>query len=104
MIIIINIIKNMIYINELKKRNDEIQKKLIINKYDMEDILNSLSLRDLTKIKLEKKKIDKETELSWKQKELNELKQQNLAMKNIFNHVRLPRLMINPRGSKFPII
>ena len=47
----------------------------------MEDILNSLSLRELKKIELEKKKIDKETEISWKQKELEELKSQNFEMK-----------------------
>ena len=54
------------------------RKQQIIN---MEDILNSLSLRELKKIELEKKKIDKETEISWKQKELEELKSQNFEMK-----------------------
>ena len=80
-IVLFNLIKNMFHISELKKRNYELQKKITDNKYDMEDILNSLSLRDLKKIELEKKKIDKETEISWKQKELEELKSQNFEMK-----------------------
>ena len=105
------IFTNIMTINKLRTKSNELSNKIRNNKIIIEDIYDSLSMRELKKSELEKVIQQSQNDIDNKQKELINLQENNAKLGRRYLNLKMKlmpffrrRFLINGHGSRFPIV
>ena len=109
--IIKTIFTNIMTINKLRTKSNELSNKIRYNKIIIEDIYDSLSMRELKKSDLEKVIQEHQNDIENKQNELANLQENNTKLRRRYLNIKMKilpffrrRPYINSHGSRFPIV
>ena len=87
--IIKTIFTNIMTINKLRTKSNELSNKIRYNKIIIEDIYDSLSMRELKKSDLEKVIQEHQNDIENKQKELTNLQENNTKLRRRYLNIKM---------------